>query len=404
MGLTGPATLVLAALAALAVPAGAVVGWHRLGRPGPLGWLARVGVLTGCQLTALALVGVLANDVFVFYGSWSELFCVGPRAGQPASARGNLDGSLSAVLARDARAGVGTLVPLPISGTRSGVRTGPATVYLPPQYGDPGYANRSFPVVELLSGFPGGPATWVRTLHLSTVLNTLIGSGRSAPFIAVAPVQNVASPRDTECVNVVGGPQVETYLTYDVRTAVERAFRASRDGADWTVLGDSTGGYCAADLALRHPDLFTAAVSIAGYNAPAHDAATRNLFGDQPALARLFSPAWLVGHQQRGPLHLLLISSRPDRTAYRATEQLRAIVRPPLQLATLVLPFGGHNFRTFAAELPVAFGWLSRYVPAPLAPLPTVDGLLPVPAEPGSSGTEPVRQPTRSTVRAARGG
>jgi len=361
-------------------------------------------VLAGCQLTALALVGVLVNDVFVFYGSWSELLGVGPHTAQPAAPRGNLDRSLSAVLARDARAGVGTLVPLPISGIRSGVRTGPATVYLPPQYGDPGYADRSFPVVELLSGFPGGPATWVRTLHLSTVLNTLIGSGRAAPFIAVAPVQNVASPRDTECVNVVGGPQVETYLTYDVRAAVERAFRAS---TDWTVLGDSTGGYCAADLALRHPDLFTAAVSIAGYNAPAHDATTRNLFGDRPALARLFSPAWLVGHQQRGPLHLLLISSRPDRTAFRATEQLRAMVRPPLQLATLVLPSGGHNFRTFAAELPVAFGWLSRYVPAPLAPLPTVDGLLPVPAQPQSpndAGTAPARQASQSTVRAARRG
>lgn len=399
MGLTGPGTLVLAVLAALAVPAAAVAGWHRLGQPGPVGWLARIGVLAGCQLTALALVGVLANDVFVFYGSWSELLGVtGVHAGQSASPRGSLDRSLSAVLARDARAGVGTLVPLPIPGTRSGVRTGPATVYLPPQYGDPGYAERSFPVVELLSGFPGGPATWVRTLHLSSVLNTLIRSGRSAPFIAVAPVQNVASPRDTECVNVVGGPQVETYLTYDVRAAVQRAFRA---GAGWTVLGDSTGGYCAADLALRHPDLFTAAVSIAGYNAPAHDATTRNLFGNQPALARLFSPAWLVGHSQRGPLHLLLISSKPDRTAYRATEQLRAIVRPPLQLDILVLPSGGHNFRTFAAELPVAFGWLSRYVPAPLAPLPTVDGLLPVPAQPGSPYDT---EPGHSTVRAAQRG
>jgi enterochelin esterase-like enzyme len=408
MGLTGPGTLVLAALVALAVPAAAVAGWHRLGQPGPAGVLTRIGVLAGCQLTTLALVGVLVNDTFAFYSSWTDLLGVGPRAGQPASAPGSLDRSLSAVLARDAQAGVGTMVPLPIRGTRSGVRAGPAAVYLPPQYGDPSYANRSFPVVELLSGFPGGPATWVRTLHLPNVLDSLIRSGRSAPFIAVVPVQNVASPRDTECVNVVGGPQVETYLTYDVRAAVDRAFRASQDGSGWTVLGDSTGGYCAADLALRHPDLFTAAVSIAGYNAPAHDATTRNLFGDQPELARLFSPAWLVEHQQRGPLHLLLISSKPDRTAYRATEQLRSLVRPPLQLATLVLPSGGHNFRTFAAELPVAFGWLSRYVPAPLAPLPTVDGLVPVPAQPrspgGGTGTEPVGQATRSTVRAAQHG
>ena len=399
MGLTGPVPLALAALAAIAVPVAAAAGWHRLDRPGPPGWLARIGVLAGCQLTALALVAVGLNDMFDFYGSWSELLGAGPRAGSHASPAGSLDRSLAGELARDARLGTGTLVPLPISSTRSGVRTGPATVYLPPQYGDASYAGRSFPVVELLSGFPGGPATWVHALHLVSVLDTLIRTGRSVPFIAVLPVQNVASPRDTECVNVVGGPQVETYLTYDVRAATERAFRADRDGSGWTVLGDSTGGYCAADLALRHPDLFAAAVSIAGYNAPAHDGTTGNLFGGQPGLARLFSPIWLVRHRQLGALHLLLISSRPDKGAYRATEQLAAAARPPLQLSTLVLPVGGHNFRTFAAELPAAFGWLSRYVPAPLAPLSTVDGLAPQPVLPGSAGT--ARQPAEPAVRAA---
>ena len=149
-------------------------------------------------------------------------------------------------------------------------------------------------------------------------------------------------------------------------------------------MGDSTGGYCAADLALQHPDLFVAAVSIAGYNAPAHDATTRNLFGDQPWLSRLYSPIWLVRHRQLGSLHLLLISTRSDRTAYHASQQMVAAARPPLQLATLTLPSGGHNFRTFAAELPVGFGWLSRYVAAPLTPLPTVEGLMPVSARPSS--------------------
>ncbi len=403
MGLTGPGLLTLAALAALAAPVAAVAGWRRLGGPGPVGLLARIGVLVGCQLTTLTLVAVGLNDEFVFYGSWSELFGAGPRTAQQAASAGDLDRSLSAELTRDARAGVGTLVSLPIAGTRSHVRAGAATAYLPPQYGDPSYADRGFPVVELLSGFPGGPATWVHSLHLATVLDGLIRSGRSAPFIAVVPEQNVASPRDTECVNVVGGPQVETYLTYDVRAAAERAFRTDRD---WTVLGYSTGGYCAADLALRHPDLFTAAVSIAGYNAPAHDSTTRNLFGNEPALARLYSPIWLVSHHPQENLHLLLISSRLDSIAYRASEQLTQAARPPLQLATLVLPTGGHNFRTFGAELPVGFGWLSRYVAGPLAPLPTVDGLSPAPVRPGQQGAgiKPARQPTQATGRTVRHG
>ncbi|HEU5270939.1 MAG TPA: hypothetical protein VFU36_13525 [Jatrophihabitans sp.] len=52
MGLTGPGPLLVAALSALAVPAMAVPGWQRLGRPGPFGWLGRIGILAGCQLTA----------------------------------------------------------------------------------------------------------------------------------------------------------------------------------------------------------------------------------------------------------------------------------------------------------------------------------------------------------------
>ena len=399
MGLTGAATLVVALICALAVPVAALAGWRRLGEPGPARWLGRIGLLVGCQLTALLLVGVSLNDAFVFYGSWAELFGKSVRSGQQATPAGGLDSALARVLAMHAGVGVGTVVSMPVPGLRSGVRTGPATVYLPPQYGDPAYARRSFPVVELLSGFPGGPSTWTHTLHLANVLDELIRDGRSAPFIAIVPVQNVASPRDTECVNVVGGPQVETYLSYDVRAAAERSFRVARDGSQWTVLGDSTGGYCAADLALRHPDLFTAAVSIAGYNAPAHDATTRDLFGGQPWLARLYSPIWLVGHRQAGNLHLLLISTKPDRTAYRATRQLAAAARPPLQLATLVLPFGGHNFKTFAAEVPLAFGWLSRYVAAPLAPLPTLDGLLPHQVGPPDSGETPGRIRSAAATR-----
>ena len=67
-------------------------------------------------------------------------------------------------------------------------------------------------------------------LHVASVLDNLIDTGRAAPFIAVIPVQNVASPRDTECVDVVHGPQVEDYLTTDVRTAVLREFRGHRPG------------------------------------------------------------------------------------------------------------------------------------------------------------------------------
>jgi hypothetical protein len=379
MALTGKAMLILTVLLVLGVVAATMLCWSRLDAIGAARWPVRALLIGGCQFTAVALAALLINDQFVFYQSWSELLGSHPTQDRPVTEQGSLDARLAPELLAHFRQGQGSLVSLPIAGLRSGVRTGPATVYLPPQYGDPAMADRSFPVVELLSGFPGGPVSWVRDLHVGTELNSLIDSGRSAPFIAVIPVQNVASPRDTECVNVPGGPQVDSYLTYDVRTAVQHAFRASHSGAQWTALGYSTGGYCAEDLSIRHPGMFSAAVSLAGYNSPAHDPTTENLFGKDRGLAELYTPTWLLQHRPIGALHLLLVSTKADRISLYEARQLAALDRPPLQVALLTLPRGGHNFGTFAAELPVGFSWLSRYVAGPLAPIPTVDGQSPEP-------------------------
>ena len=375
MALVGTPTVVAVALLVVLITAATILLWNRL--PTVIRWPARALLLVAGQLTAVLLAAVLVNDNFVFYQSWSELFGQHPRQSRPGASVGSLDARLRPQLYRDFLAGRGTLASLPIAGLRSGVPTHTALVYLPPQYGDPAYADRTFPVVELLSGFPGGPRTWVRQLHVASVLDTLILTGRAAPFIAVIPEQNVAAPRDAECVNVVRGPQVDSYLSDDVRTATVRAFRAAHSGTQWTLMGDSTGGYCAADLAFRHPQLYSAAVSIAGYNAPARDRSTGDLFGGNPQLAHNFSPLWMLQHQRPPNLALLLISSQPDLTARRATEQMVQAVRPPLRLSVLVLPRGGHNFATFAAEIPVGFSWLSRFVAPPLTPLPEVDGLLP---------------------------
>lgn len=376
MGLTDLPTLLVAILLLLAVTGATLTLWGRLDRLAAR-WPIRLLMIGTGQLAAVLVTGLVLNNTFVFYQSWSELLGSHPRSGYRQVAAGSVDAGLHSTLLTNFRAGRGTVISVPVPGTRSGVHTGPAMVYLPPQYGDPAYANRSFPVLELTSGYPAIPNTWFHALHLGTDLNYLIDTGRSAPFIAVVPVQNVASPRDTECVNVTGGPQVDSYLSYDVRSAIERSVRASTSGSQWTVLGDSTGGYCAVDLALRHPGMFAAAVSIAGYNSPAHDTTTGNLFGKDPALAALYSPLWLLRHRPTPNLHLLLITSKPDRSPYKAALALAAAIRPPLQVSLLTLPRGGHNFRTFGAEVPVGVSWLSRFVATPLAPLPSVDGLLP---------------------------
>lgn len=385
-GLTASGTLACAGLLVLVCLVGTLSAWSRLDRLGPLRWPARAGLLLIGQLITVLVIGLVLNDTFVFYGSWSELFGAHPSQSQPAESAGLLDQRYRHQLASSHRTGHGTLLTLPIPAGRGNVRTGPATVYLPPQYGDPAYAVRQFPVVEVLDGFPGGPDTWIRRLHLASLLDDMIAKGRATPFVAVLPVQNVASPHDTECVNVPGGLRVDDYLTYDVRAALERSFRVSTSRDQWTVLGYSTGGYCASELALRHPTMFASAVSLAGYNTPAHDATTGNLFARSPGSAEQYNNIWLLQHRPPPPLQLLLISTRVDPPSYHAAIKISAAARPPLQVFMLTLPTGGHNFTTFSAELPTALGWLSQRVAQPLAPVPAVDGRIPVPSDPGSRG------------------
>ncbi len=57
----------------------------------------------------------------------------------------------------------------------------------------------------------------------------------------------------------------DTYLTQDVRADVLARYRASHDPYEWGVTGYSSGGYCAANLALRHRGTFGAAAVIEGY-------------------------------------------------------------------------------------------------------------------------------------------
>jgi enterochelin esterase-like enzyme len=269
------------------------------------------------------------------------------------------------------------VVSIEVPGIQSRLTGAPALVYLPAQYGDPAYANRTFPVVELLSGFPGTPRTWTGILHVESVLNREIQRGSAVPFIAVIPTQNIAAPRDTECVDVAGGPKVDTYLTYDVRSALEAAFRVDRNSRQWTLMGYSTGGYCAANLAMRHPRLFHAAVSLSGYNRPAHDRSTGDLFRNNRALLDANDVVWRATHLPIPSLDILMVTTKQDLLSLRSNLLFEQVARPPLRLWDLTLPRGGHNGAVWQAELPTAFSWLSRFVSAPLAPVPSVGELLP---------------------------
>jgi len=379
MSLTGNWTLAIAISAAVAAVVAVVFCWHRVSRRPWLRWPARASMLIACQLTACLVVALFVNDQGLFFTSWSDLFGGGSGTSTSQIRAGAYDKKLAKPNTVAVGRNKGLVLPVPIPDATDS-RSHNALVYLPPQYFDRAYANRAFPVFELLGGYPGTPHGWTGPLDVQQIADKEIAAGRAVPFVAVMPNSNYMPHHDGECINAVGGDQFETTLTVNVRQAMERDFRVSSDRSSWAVAGVSAGGFCALNIAIRHPEMFAAAVSMSGYDHPDIDWTTGALFGHSVAARDANDPLWRLTHLPAPNLALLLASTRQDVTTHVEANQLAAAARPPTRVDLLTVPRGGHNFHVWVAMEPVVFDWLSHIITAPLAPGELAEGVRPTPA------------------------
>ena len=373
MSLLGRPLLVLLALLVVGLPVASVLLWNRLGRRRLVRWTGRAVLLVGAQLSAVLLAGVALNDYGYFYTSWSDLLAsssaasataAGTPARSAAARGGDLVPSSGIRLLADVGARspaewprVGRLVSVSITGAASQL-SAPAYVWLPPQYFAPG-PPRAFPAVEVLSGYPGAPLGLVRGMHYPDTMLAEITARRAAPMVLVMLQPSVVYPRDTECTNVPAGPQVETFLAQDLPAAVDAGLHV-RPSA-WGVMGYSTGGYCAAKIAMDHFDRFRAAVAMSGYFVARHDSTTGDLWGGSSTLRHLNDLEWRLQHQPPPPTSILVATSRSEAGPYGYVDSRRfvSLVRRPLQVTTLTLPSGGHSFATWTRESGPGLDWLS---------------------------------------------
>jgi enterochelin esterase-like enzyme len=392
MALLGLPLLVTLAVFTVGIPVATYLLWSRVRGPRVAGVLQRGSLLALSQVAAILLVAVAMNDYGYFYTSWSDLLggstttgrvvhasAEGPRAGrsagtplpdQPApsqiAARGRVTPTTDLVgWSTPAQWPTrGRVETVSIAGSRSQL-TATALVYLPPQYFQPAYAKTTFPAVEVLTGYPGSALNLVKRMDFPGHLMTEIAAGRAKPMALVMMRPTVAPPRDTECTDVPGGPQALTYLSEDVPAALRSAMRLRPLG--WGAIGDSTGGYCAAKITMMHSDTFSAGVALSGYFKTLRDGTTGDLWGGSSVLRNLNDLEWRVGHLPSPPVSLLVTTSRQERgnTGYADTRRFISLVRPPMQVDSLILSRGGHNFAAWDAELPQAIDWLSTHLKTP---------------------------------------
>jgi enterochelin esterase-like enzyme len=156
----------------------------------------------------------------------------------------------------------------------------PAVVYLPPGYGA---SQRRYPVLYLIHGHPGRAVDWFDGGEAAQAMTTLLADHLIQPMIVVSPTAATSFASDSECLNAVGGPQFETYLTRDVVGFIDRHYRTVRQASGRAIGGMSSGGYCALNLGLHHQDEFSVILAHEPYGTPGGSARWR-LLGGSPAL------------------------------------------------------------------------------------------------------------------------
>ncbi|MGY0022007.1 alpha/beta hydrolase [Streptomyces sp. YJ-C3] len=383
MGLTSRALECATALAALVCVGLTVWVWPRLARRGPGAVLGRLGVIAATQCAILTACAVAVNADFEFYGSWDEL--LGRVSTAPAhladpggtgvyAARGGLvepAGPQGLDRVRGLPAGppakVGRVESVRIIGRRTRA-IDPAFVYLPPQYFQRQYHRQRFPVIVAISGYPGGIMNLAQFLHVPQTADRLERSGGLQPTVVVMVRPTIAPPRDTECVDVPGGPRAETFFTKDLPEALKSAYRVGHDPSAWGALGYSSGGSCALQLALRDPKVYTSAASLSGDYRIDDDLTTGSLFGGGPDAGRLqerHDLVWRLGHLPVPRVSVLVASSRQGEKDYGATLRFLKAVRPPMTSARIILPRGSHHFTTWLREIGPAMRWMGRQLTFP---------------------------------------
>ncbi|MFF8555091.1 alpha/beta hydrolase [Streptomyces sp. NPDC015501] len=376
MGLTSTAVLAVVAATAVALFAATVRFWPRLARPGAVAVSGRIGLLLATQLTLFAAVGLAANNAFLFYGSWADLFgreqelgvvtdhaegaAGSPHLARIATRRPDVPGG------RTPSAG-GRIDQVVVSGRRSGIEA-PAYVYLPPEYFRAAYAGRTFPAAVVLTGYPGTAENLLKGLRYPQTAHERVRAGKARPMILVMLRPTVAPPRDTECVDVPGGPQTETFFAKDLPEAVADSYRVGKEARDWGIIGNSTGGYCALKIGMLHPDRYAASAGLSAYYEAAEDPTTGDLFHGRRELRDRADLMWNLENRPPRGGSFLVTTSREGEDNLRSTMRFIEKVKAPARVSSIVLDSGGHNFTTWRREIPPALEWLSARLGGSRAP------------------------------------
>ncbi|MFB7666679.1 alpha/beta hydrolase [Kitasatospora sp. NPDC056138] len=349
----------------------AMLLWGRVRGPKPLQFLTRLIMILFTQITAVLMVFVMVNNANLIYGSWDDLLGTGnhiravptvPKEdpnGAPDQTAKDRPKVIQQFKSVDDPKVPKDVKTTDLKGQVSGV-DGEVVVWTPPQYDDPAYKDKKFPVVELLPGWPGSSSTWYGSLHVTTKLKPLMQNGQVSPFILVSPrTLLLGNTTDTGCADVPGKVNAETWLTRDVPQMVLDNFRVDDSADRWAVAGYSAGGHCAEKLAVAHPNRYRAGISLSGYNDPAAEDAS--LTAKDPHLREISNPLNILKTAATPPkVALFLAGNKGD--GYESGLAVKAAAKAPTTVTVQEMT-GPHTTDVWSNMLPEVFKWLTGIIP-----------------------------------------
>ncbi len=351
--------------------------WQKFSRGTLQNITARFSLIITIQCLALASMGVTINRSGEFYSSWSDLFGAQGQYQKIAIS----PSALSQIGLKDLAAATHTkggslIFRKVIKGARSGISNVVYVVVSPKiaaqLAGAPRSIGNDYQVIELFPGTPGVPQTWIGTLDGITTMENLERDGKIPPTIAVIPAINVQPGQDTECMNFVGGAQVETWITGDMKRFMQTFMGV--DNRLWSSFGYSTGGWCAAEVAVLHQDQYSQGVSLAGYFSPllARGLSVRekNYLSSKYDLVE-----YLKAHSSN--TKIMVIASVKDRFANSSAQRFMQGAKSLIPIKYIPIPSGGHNIGVWKPFVATGFLWISgaNDISAPaINPQPSASG------------------------------
>ncbi|GAS87878.1 alpha/beta hydrolase [Mycolicibacterium brisbanense] len=288
---------------------------------------------------------------------------------------------VTAMQLSNARPDRGVVLPVRIDSSASGFAHRREFAYLPPIW----FASKPpprLPAVMMIGSALNTPADWLRVGNAVATLDDFATQhDGSAPAVVFVDATG-AFDNDTECVNGPRGNAAD-HLTKDVAPFMAANFGVSAERTHWGIAGWSMGGTCAVDLAVMHPDLFSAFVDIAGDIGPntggrEHSIAT--LFGGDADAWAAFDPTTVMKRHGRytGLSGWFEVPGSPDGTSRDpvsnpegqdvAARSLSATAATQGITSTVVTRPGRHDWLFASQAFADALPWLAAQLGTPAVP------------------------------------